>query len=110
MIKKIIFAVAITLSLTTHYAVCVEERDGESLDRSTILARLAKLDEKYGKEVKRNNELNSYHTPLPLGPGNSGGRDGHVHSQSSSIHLSNKLLSGMWVETQQLEALLKKAE
>jgi len=53
MIKKIIFAVAITLSLTTHHAICMEEGN----DKAMISAKLATLDEEQRKELEKNQAL-----------------------------------------------------
>jgi hypothetical protein len=130
MIKKIIFPLAITLSLTTH-AVCMDKEDDISPDKSTILAKLAKLNEEHAKEVQQNAELTnkcgSPNTPTHFDSSGHGvsisrgvdseytflpedGLKSIEDNPLTQLRQSNKRLDEMWVERQQLEALLKKAE
>lgn len=100
MIKKIIFSLAIILSLTTHHAVCMDNEDDE-LDLPKISARLAELDEQRRKEVQRNIELIlkeprlDVHRPRFLGA-------------AGAIEASNDRLFKINTRRQKLIALLEK--
>jgi C1A family cysteine protease len=131
MIKKIIFPLAITLSLTTHHAIGMDTGD----DKSTILAKLAVLKEEHAKEMKKNNTLKMEQrkeaessmeykdaTLRPVAFYSVANREFSSAVEYVDVSLkaepgkhdeliqSNNRLSEIWVERQKLEALLKKAE
>ena len=57
MIKKIIFSLAIILSITTHHAVGMDTQDDTPLNKPAILAKHAALEEECGKEREKDAKL-----------------------------------------------------
>ncbi|MBY0273582.1 MAG: hypothetical protein K2X02_09325 [Alphaproteobacteria bacterium] len=121
MIKKIIFPLAITLSLTNHHAVGMDKDDDESLDAPTISAKLTMCNAALEYWRKECAELYKKYYSSRAGFSHDSGSeliiDGSqmeyrfwLGEKRSPLAQAEDRMAELYIQKQELEALLKKVE